>query len=72
MIATVRVNDQYVKQFEQFVMSLPSGAVTVSHIKNSLDKELYRRITAYANGTMKTTPFHQGLDTLRAKIVAKT
>lgn len=71
MTAVVQINEQYAQKFQQFIQQLPKGAVRVTPIKNDLDAEITKRVAAIKNGKMKTTPFYEGLDTLRAKIVAK-
>jgi hypothetical protein len=40
-------------------------------MKNSLDDEITNRITQYKNNTMQTTPFMDGLDTIREKLVSQ-
>jgi hypothetical protein len=71
MTAIISVNDQYQKQFEIFIQSLPQGAITLSPVKKSLSDELGKRVESYRNGSMKTMPFNEGLDSFREKIVNK-
>ena len=71
MTAILQINDQYAQRFREFIEQLPKGVATVTPIKANLDDEIKRRVTEIKNGTMKTTPFHKGLDSLREKIVAK-
>ncbi|CAA6799754.1 MAG: Unknown protein [uncultured Sulfurovum sp.] len=71
MTAIIRVNDQYQKQFEMFIQSLPQGAVTLSPVKKSLGDELEKRVESYRDGSMKTIPFNEGLNSFREKIVNK-
>lgn len=71
MTAILQINDQYAQRFQEFIEQLPKGVAKVTPIKANLDDEIKRRVAEIQNGTMKTTPFHQGLDALREKIVAK-
>jgi hypothetical protein len=68
MTMMVKIDDAYLSKFESFVASLPEGAV---EMKNSLDDEITNRITQYKNNTMQTTPFMDGLDTIREKLVSQ-
>jgi hypothetical protein len=71
MTAIIRVNDQYQKEFETFIQSLPKGAVTLSPVKKSLGDELEKRVESYRDGSMNTMPFNEGLNSFREKIVNK-
>jgi hypothetical protein len=63
----LNVDDKYVAKLESFIASLPTGAV---EIKNSLDDEISKRVEEYRSGTMQTTPFMEGLDSIREKLVS--
>ena len=68
MTMMVKIDDKYISNFENFIASLPEGAVKT---KNSLDDEIIERITQYKNHQMKTTPFTDGLDAVREKLVSQ-
>jgi len=68
MTATIKVDDRYIAKFEQWIASLPKGAV---EIRSSLDDEIMKRVTEYRNGNMKTTPLMEGMDDIREKLVSK-
>jgi hypothetical protein len=44
---------------------------TAVEIKNSLDNEIAKRVALYRSGNMKTTPFMDGLDSIREKLVSQ-
>ncbi len=68
MTMMVKIDDKYVAKFESFIASLPEGAV---EMKNSLDDEILNRVTQYKNNQMHTTPFMEGLDSIREKLVSQ-
>lgn len=68
MTIMVKIDDKYISNFENFISSLPQDAVEV---KNSLDDEISQRVAQYRSGQMQTTPFMDGLDSLREKLVSK-
>jgi len=68
MTMMLDIDDKYVNKVESFIASLPKGAV---EIKNSLDDEIAKRVMQYRDAKMKTTPFMEGLDDIREKLVAK-
>ncbi len=55
-------------EFEKFLKTLPDDAI---EIKNSLDDEINKRVEEYRSGKMKTTPFMDGLDEIRASLVSR-
>jgi len=68
MTMMLDIDDKYVNKVESFIASLPKGAV---EIKNSLDDEIAKRVMQYRDAKMQTTPFMDGLDDIREKLVAK-
>jgi len=68
MTMQVTVKDEYIKQFEEAIKTLPKNAVDV---KKSLDEEIRKRSKEYRSGKMKTTPFGTGLDRIREKLVSQ-
>jgi hypothetical protein len=64
----LNVDDKYVTKLESFIASLPQGAV---EMKNSLDDEIAKRVAEYRSGNMQTTPFMDGLDSIREKLVSR-
>jgi len=68
MTMMLNVDDKYINKLEIFIASLPQGAVEV---KNSLDDEIAKRVAEYRSGNMKTTPFMDGLESIREKLVAQ-
>jgi len=68
MTMMLNVDDKYVTKLESFIASLPQGAV---EMKNSLDDEIAKRVAEYRSGNMQTTPFMDGLDSIREKLVSK-
>jgi hypothetical protein len=68
MTMMVKIDDKYIANFENFISSLPQDAVEV---KNSLDDEISQRVVQYRSGKMQTTPFMDGLDSIREKLVSK-
>ena len=68
MTMRVSVKDQYLDRFEDFISSLPKDAIT---IKRTLDEEIQHRVDEYRSGKMKTTPFMEGLDEIREKLVSQ-
>jgi len=68
MTMMLNVDDKYVTKLENFIASLPEGAV---EIKNSLDDEIVKRVADYRSGKMQTTPFMEGIDSLREKLVSQ-
>ncbi len=68
MTMMVKIDDKYISKFESFIASLPEGAV---EMKNSLDDKISSRVTQYKNSKMKTTPFMDGLDAIREKLVSQ-
>ena len=68
MTMMVKIDDKYISKFESFIASLPEGAI---EMKNSLDNEILDRVTQYKNNTMQTSPFIDGLDSIREKLVSQ-
>ena len=68
MTMMLNVDDKYINKLENFIASLPQGAV---EIKNSLDDEIAKRVAMYRSGNMKTTPFMDGLDSIREKLISQ-
>ena len=68
MTMMVKIDDKYISKLEDFVASLPEGSV---EMKNSLDDEITSRVTQYKNNQMQTTPFMDGLDSIREKLVSQ-
>jgi len=68
MTMMLKIDERYIAKFENFVASLPKGTV---EMKNSLDDEIANRVREYRNGNMKTTPFMEGLDEIREKLVSQ-
>jgi hypothetical protein len=68
MTIMVKIDDKYISNFENFISSLPQDAV---EIKNSLDNEISQRVAQYRSGQMQTTPFMDGLDSIREKLLSK-
>ncbi|MGZ8548851.1 MAG: hypothetical protein ACXW33_09605 [Sulfuricurvum sp.] len=64
----VSIKEQYMPEFEKFVKTLPDDAI---EIKKSLDDEISKRVEEYRSGKMKTTPFMDGLDEIRASLVSR-
>ncbi len=69
MTMMINVKDQYVKQLETFISSLPEHAI---EINTSLDAELLNRIDAYRSGNQKTVAFDSGLEAIRSKLVSNS
>ena len=65
MTALLKVESQYVNQFQELIAQLPKNAVNLTPIKNSLSKEVEKRIERYKHGKMETTPFSEGLNSIR-------
>ncbi|MDQ7066765.1 MAG: hypothetical protein Q9M40_01495 [Sulfurimonas sp.] len=68
MTMMLNIDDRYVTKLETFIASLPQGAV---EMKNSLDDEIAKRVAEYRSGQMNTTPFMDGLDSIREKLVSR-
>ena len=68
MTMMLNVDDKYVTKLESFIASLPQGAV---EMKNSLDDEIAKRVAEYRSGNMQTTPFMDGLDSIREKLISR-
>lgn len=68
MTMMLNIKDRYVEQLENFVNSLPKDAII---IKNSLDTEITKRVNDYNSGTLKTTDFDNGLNTIREKLASQ-
>ena len=68
MTMMLNVDDKYISEVENFLASLPEGAVELKH---SLDDEIAKRVAQYRSGQTQTTPLMDGLDTIREKLVAK-
>jgi len=68
MIMTLEIGDKYIDKVENFIASLPEGAVEK---KDVLDNEISTRVREYRSGKMKTTPFMEGLDKIRKKLVSQ-
>jgi len=68
MTMLLNVDDRYVTKLETFIASLPQGAV---EMKNSLDDEITKRVAEYRSAQMSTTPFMDGLDSIREKLVSR-
>ncbi|MGM0519772.1 MAG: hypothetical protein ACQERD_09040 [Campylobacterota bacterium] len=68
MTMNVTIKDEYIKQFEEAMKTLPKDAV---EIKKSLDEEIKKRSQEYRSGNMKTEPFGTGLDRIREKLVSQ-
>ncbi len=68
MTMMVKIDDKYISKFESFIASLAEGAV---EMKNSLDDEISNRVTQYKNNQMQTTPFMEGLDSIREKLASQ-
>jgi hypothetical protein len=64
----LNVDDRYIDEVENFIASLPQGAVEV---KNSLDDEIAKRVALYRSANMKITPFMDGLDSIREKLISQ-
>lgn len=69
MQLTLNINDNYAKQILELLATIPKEAFIQSP-KPSLSAEINRRVEEYKSGKMKTTPFKEGLDELRAKIAS--
>jgi len=68
MTMRISIKEQYMPEFEKFLKTLPDDAI---EIKNSLDDEINKRVEEYRSGKMKTTPFMDGLDEIRASLVSR-
>ena len=68
MIVTFEIDEKYIGVFEDFILSLPPGAVEK---KRSLDEEISKRVLEYKRGEMETTPLSDGLDEIREKLVSR-
>lgn len=68
MTMKVSIKEEYLSEFENFIKTLPTDAVTV---KKSLDEEILKRSQEYRSGKMKTVPFGTGLDRIREKLVSQ-
>ncbi|MDX9742919.1 MAG: hypothetical protein RBT59_03805 [Arcobacteraceae bacterium] len=68
MTMKVSIKEEYLPEFENFIKTLPTDAVTV---KKSLDEEILKRSQEYRSGKMKTVPFGTGLDRIREKLVSQ-
>ena len=68
MTMLLSVDDKYINKVENFIASLPQGAVEV---ENSLDDEIATRVALYRSGNMQTTPFMDGLDSIRERLISQ-
>ena len=68
MTMRINIKDEYVKQFETFINSLPKNAV---EIKSSLDEEIAKRVDDYKNGDLKTVAFGSELESIRDRLSAQ-
>ena len=68
MTVLLSVDDKYINKVENFIASLPQGAVEV---KNSLDDEIATRVALYRSDNMQTTPFMDGLDSIRERLISQ-
>ena len=68
MILTIEIDDRYIGKLESFIASMPEGVVKR---RNSLDDEISARVSEYRSGAMKTTPFGEGLDEIRERLVSR-
>ena len=68
MTMMLKIDEKYITKFESFIASLPKGTV---EMKNSLDDEIAYRVGEYRSGNMKTTPFMEGLDEIREKLLSQ-
>lgn len=68
MTMKVSIKEEYLPEFENFIRTLPTDAITV---KKSLDEEILKRSQEYRSGKMKTVPFGTGLDRIREKLVSQ-
>ena len=68
MTMMLDIDEKYITKLESFIASLPKGAVAM---KNSLDDEIAKRVGEYRSGNMETTPFMEGLDEIREKLVSQ-
>ncbi len=65
MTALLKVEPKYMDQFQELIAQLPKNAVNLTPIKNSLSKEVEKRIERYEHGKMEATPFSDGLNSIR-------
>jgi len=68
MTMMLKIDDKYVTKLENFLASLPEEAV---EMKNSLDDEIIKRVAEYRSGKMRTTPFMEGMSSIREKLVSQ-
>ncbi|MEN4052705.1 hypothetical protein [Sulfurimonas sp. NWX79] len=68
MTMMLNVDEKYVSKVENFIASLPEGAV---ELKNSLDDEIAKRVAEYRSSKMQTTPLMDGLQSIREKLVSQ-
>ena len=68
MTMMLKIDDKYVTKLENFLASLPEDAV---EMKNSLDDEIEKRVAEYRSGKMRTTPFMEGMSSIREKLVSQ-
>ena len=68
MTMTLKIDDKYLPKLESFIASLPKGAV---EMRGSLDEEIMERVEQYENGQMKTTPFTDGLHTIKERLLSQ-
>ena len=68
MTMTVTIDDRFIARFESFIASLPKGAVKMEGV---LDDEIIKRVAQYKSNQMKTTPFMDGLDSIRERLTSQ-
>ena len=69
-MVTLSVRDDYIDRFTALLDALPKDAVKKVQT-NSLKNEVEKRVQEYKDGTLKTVPFENGLNDMRAKLLAK-
>lgn len=67
---TLNIKDDYYDKFKALLDALPKNAMRKAPQK-SLKDEIKKRVKGYQNGSLKTKPFEEGLDDIRAKIASK-
>jgi len=67
MTMQIKIKDEYLKEFDDFINSLPDDAIK---IKKSLDEEIQDRIDKYKKDSSSILPL-SSLDDIKKDLVAR-
>ena len=67
MTMQIKIKDEYLKEFDDFINSLPDDAIK---IKKSLDEEIQDRIDKYKKDSSSVLPLNS-LDDIKKDLVAR-